>query len=119
MRVAAPVGMKTTIVTVSIALALGTLAACDRNANTAKQSSATPPSTPSTSAPAPSAPAGSGSSTVQSDTASKSGEVGTPSAGGKNSASQPPVQGREDVRQPAQRRDFEHKGDGAGPKPSQ
>jgi hypothetical protein len=26
------------------------------------------------------------------------------------------VQGREDVRQPEQRKDFEHKGDGAGPK---
>lgn len=113
MRFAAPVGMKTTIISLSIALALGTLAACDRNANNAKQSSATP----STSTPAPSAPAGTGSSTMQSDATSKGAEVGTPSPGGKNSASQPPVQGREDVRQPEQRRDFEHKGDGAGPKP--
>ena len=117
MRFAASVGMKTTLLTVSIALALGTLAGCDRDASTAKPSSATPPSTPSTSAPAPSAPAGSGSTTAPANTPSKNADVGTPSPSGKNSASQPPVQGREDVRQPEQRRDFEHKGDGAGPKP--
>jgi uncharacterized lipoprotein len=93
--------MKTTLITLVTALALGSLAACDRNHNAAQR----PAGTGSTAAP----------TTPQSNTPSTPANIGAPSQAEKNS--QPPVQGREDVRQPEQRRDFEHKGDGAGPKP--
>ena len=43
--------------------------------------------------------------------------IGSARSGDGHPKEQPPVQGREDVRQPEQRKDFEHKGDGAGPKP--
>ena len=96
--------MKTTLLTLAVAVALGTVAGCDRNA---EQRS------PSTTAPTSSAPAGSGgTATQQSNTPSTPANIGK----GQEHA-QPPVQGREDVRQPEQRKDFEHKGDGAGPKP--
>jgi hypothetical protein len=95
--------MKTTLMTVAIALALGTLAACDRNDNpTQRSSSATP---------APSAPAGSGSSATPSTPAN----TGTPSQGEKAAGSNP-TQGQVDPKEPAQHKDFEQKGDGAGPK---
>jgi hypothetical protein len=91
--------MKTTVITLAIALALG-VAGCDRNQNAPKQQ---PAGTGTTSAP----------TTPQSNTPSTPANVGTPSQGEKT----PPVQGREDVREPAQQKDFQHKGDGAGPKP--
>ena len=101
--------MKTTLLTLAVAVALGTVAGCDRNA---EQRS------PSTATPAPSAPAGSGgTATQQSNTPSTPANMGSVSPGDGHPKEQPPVQGREDVRQPEQRRDFEHKGDGAGPKP--
>jgi hypothetical protein len=102
--------MKPTLLVFSIALALGTLAGCDRNATPTPATGATPApaSTP--------APAGSGSS-AQSNTPSTPANVGAPSASEKKDGGQPPVQGREDVRQPEQRKDFQMKGDGAGPKP--
>jgi hypothetical protein len=96
--------MKTTLLTLAVAVALGAVAGCDRNA---EQRSPAAPSNAS------SAPAGSGgTATQQSNTPSTPANIGS----GKEHA-QPPVQGREDVRQPEQRKDFEHKGDGAGPKP--
>ena len=96
--------MKTTLLTLAVAVALGAVAGCDRNA---EQRS------PTTAAPAPSAPAGSGgTATQQSNTPTTPANIGS----GKEHT-QTPVQGREDVRQPEQRKDFEHKGDGAGPKP--
>ena len=98
--------MKTPILAVAIALALGTLAACDRNANTPKQTGATPPST---STPSPSAPAASGSSATQTQPA--------PSSAAKNDGAHPPAQGQVDAKQPEQQKDFQQKGDGAGPKP--
>jgi len=101
MRFAAMVGMKTTIITLSIALALGTLAACDRNANP-KQSSATP---------SPSAPASTGSSAAPTTPAN----AGTPSAAEKADGANP-TQGQVDPKEPAQHKDFEQKGDSAGPK---
>jgi hypothetical protein len=102
--------MKPTVLVVSIALALGTLAGCDRNATPTPATGATPApaSTP--------APAGSGSS-AQSNTPTTPANIGTPSKAEASPREQPPVQGREDVRQPEQRRDFQMKGDGAGPKP--
>jgi predicted small lipoprotein YifL len=97
--------MKTLLVTVVSALALGTIAGCDRN-SPEQRPAATPPSQ-----------AGTGASTVpQSNTPSTPANLGKPSDGEKSPMAQPPVQGREDVRQPEQRRDFQQKGDAAGPK---
>jgi len=98
--------MKTTTLFIATAFALGALAGCHRSDSTPKQ--------PTSSAPAP---AGTGSSAApQSNTPSTPANLGQASPAEKKEGSQPPVQGREDVRQPEQRRDFEHKGDGAGPK---
>ena len=102
--------MKTTTLFIATAFALGALAGCHRNDSTPKQ--------PTSSAPAPTSPAGTGSSAApQSNTPSTPANIGQASQAEKKEGAQPPVQGREDVRQPEQRRDFEHKGDGAGPKP--
>lgn len=102
--------MKTPILTLAIALALGTLAACDRNPNP------TPSSTSATPAPAaPTAPAGSGSS-AQSNTPSTPANIGAPSATEKKDGSSP-VQGQVDPKHEPQKKDFQQKGDGAGPKP--
>jgi hypothetical protein len=110
MRFAAASGMKPTILAITTAVALGVLAGCDRN-HEQRSSSATSPATTSS-------PAGAGSSAVpQSNTPTTPANVGTPGKSEGSPAVQPPVQGREDVRQPEQRKDFEHKGDGAGPKP--
>jgi hypothetical protein len=91
--------MKTTLIALATALALG-LAGCDRNPapdtkspNAGPGSSSPPASTPQ--ANVPTTPANVGG--------------GAPSQAEK----QPPVQGREDVRQPEQRRDFEQKGGAA------
>jgi hypothetical protein len=97
--------MKTPILTLAVALALGALAGCDRE----NEAPAKSPSAASGSSTVPSAP--------QSNTPSTPANIGAPSASEKSPAAQPPVQGREDVRQPEQRRDFQQKGDGAGPKP--
>jgi hypothetical protein len=108
MRFAGVSGMKTTTLFIATAFALGAIAGCDRTDSTPKQ--------PTSSAPAPSSPAGTGSSATQSNTPSTPANMGAPSQAEKKEGSQPPVQGREDVRQPEQQKDFQHKGDGAGPK---
>lgn len=96
--------MKTTLITLATALALG-LAGCDRDpAPNAKQP------TGSSSAGSSAAP-----NTPTANTNTTPANIG--GAASTQAEKQPPVQGREDVRQPEQRRDFEHKGDGAGPKP--
>lgn len=96
--------MKTLFVTVVTALALGTVAGCDRNP---QQRSATPP--PSQ--------AGTGASTVpQSNTPSTPANAGTPSQAEKREGSNP-TQGQVDPKESAQHKDFQQKGDGAGPKP--
>jgi hypothetical protein len=96
--------MKTTLLVVSVALALGTLAACDRNPN--------PQQRPATSAPtSPSSTAGTGSSATPSTPAN----AGTPSTAEKKEGSNP-VQGQVDPKDPAQNKDFQQKGAGAGPK---
>jgi len=79
--------MKTTLLVASIALALGTLAACDRNP--------TPQQRPQTSAPsntAPSSTAGTGSSATTTPNPA-------PSSSAKNEGSQPPAQGQVDAKQ--------------------
>ena len=100
--------MKTTLVSLAVALALGTLAGCDRNPDPATKSSTTP-STPS--------PAGSGSSSATTpSTPNTPANVGTPSSAEKKDGSNP-VQGQVDPKQNEQRKDFQQKGDAAGPKP--
>lgn len=95
--------MKPTVLVVSLALALGTLAGCDRNPNpTPSTTGATPPATGT---------AGTGSSTP-----STPANAGTPSAAEKKEGSNP-TQGQVDPKEKEQHRDFQHKGDGAGPKP--
>ena len=96
--------MKTTILTLATALALGALAGCDRNPE--QRTTATPPA----------APAGSGASTGRSNTPSTPANAGTPSEVEKKAGSNP-VQGQVDPKQPAQQKDFKQSGDGAGPKP--
>jgi hypothetical protein len=93
--------MKTTLVSIAVALALGTLAGCDRNPNP-PQSKTTPP------------PAGTGSSSAT--TPSTPANAGTPSAAEKKEGSNP-VQGQVDPKQGEQQKDFQQKGAGAGPKP--
>lgn len=93
--------MKTTLLVVAAAAALG-LAACDRtpesNPSAASGASSTAPSTP------------------QSSTPSTPANVGTPSAAEKREGANP-TQGQVDPKEPVQHKDFQHKGDGAGPKP--
>ena len=97
--------MKTTLIAIATAAALGLLAGCDRPEN-------------QTSTPSPAAGGSSAAPTTpQSNTPSTPANLGKPGEEGKSPAAQPPVQGREDVRQPEQRRDFEQKGGVAGPKP--
>jgi hypothetical protein len=95
--------MKTPILTLVVALALGTLAACDRNDNPTQRSSSATPS--------PSAPAGTGSSSQPNTPANVGAPSQTEKAQGGN-----PVQGQVDPKDPAQHKDFEQKGDSAGPK---
>lgn len=92
--------MKTTILTIATALALGLFAGCDRNPQS--RTTATPPA----------APAGSGATGAQSNTPAN---AGTPSAAEKKDGANP-VQGQVDPKQPAQNKDFRQPGDGAGPK---
>lgn len=93
--------MKTTLVSLTVALALGTLAACDRNPNPSQSKTTTPP-------------AGAGSSSAT--TPNTPANAGTPSQAEKKDGSNP-VQGQVDPKQGAQHKDFQQKGDGAGPKP--
>jgi hypothetical protein len=92
--------MKTSILTVATALALGVLAGCDRPAER----------------PAAGQPAGTGASApAQSNTPSTPANAGTPSAAEKKAGSNP-MQGQVDPKQGEQHKDFQQRGDGAGPK---
>ena len=100
--------MKPTILVITTAFALGVLAGCDRNHE--QRTTVTPPATPS-------APASAGSTgAAQSATPTTPANTGTPSATEKAHGSNP-VQGQVDPKQPAQQKDFQQRGDGAGPKP--
>ena len=105
--------MKTTLLSVSIALALGTLAACDRNPQ--QRPATTPPANTAPSSTAPSGTAGTGSSATT--TPSTPANAGAPTQAEKKDGAQPPVQGQVDAKQGPQQKDFQQKGDGAGPKP--
>jgi len=101
--------MKTTLLVASIALALGTLAACDRNPNPQQRPATTPPSSTAPSSTAPSSTAGTGSSATTAPSTSTSSTA-------KSDGAQPPAQGQVDAKQPEQQKDFQQKGDSAGPK---
>jgi len=91
--------MKRTTLAVLVGLALTALSACDRNPGQRA------------------APAGGGASAPQqSNTPSTPANTGTPSAAEKKSGSNP-VQGQVDPKQSEQNKDFQQRGDGAGPKP--
>ena len=96
--------MKITLISLATALALG-LAGCDRNPNPAPKSAPGTPPPATSSAP----------STPQASTPSTPANTGTPSASEKASGSQP-VQGQVDPKAGEQQKDFQQKGDGAGPK---
>lgn len=95
--------MKPTLLVISTAIALGVLAGCDRNPE--QRTTTTPP------------PAGAGGTAApQSNTPTTPANAGTPSAAEKREGSNP-QQGQVDPKQPAQHKDFQQRGDGAGPKP--
>jgi hypothetical protein len=96
--------MKIIHLALATALALGTLAGCDRTPN--ERAKAAPPSTSS---------AGTGGTTGASTTPTTPANAGTPSEAEKKTGSNP-VQGQVDPKQREQHKDFQHRGDGAGPK---
>jgi hypothetical protein len=93
--------VKLTLITLATALALSALAGCDRKPE--ERAKATPPPTSS---------AGTGGTA---NTPSTPANAGTPSEPERKTGSNP-VQGQVDPKQGEQHRDFQHRGDGAGPK---
>lgn len=100
--------MKTTLLTLAVAAALVAVAGCDRAPE--QRANQTPP-TSSAAGGATSAPA-----TPQANTPSTPANAGAPSAAEKRDGSNP-TQGQVDPKQKPQQKDFQHQGDGAGPKP--
>jgi hypothetical protein len=95
--------MKLSILTIAVALA--TLAACDRNPE--PRASATPP------------PAGAGTTAPaasQSNTPSTPANIGQPGSQEEKKDGANPVQGQVDPKQGEQHKDFQQRGDGAGPR---
>jgi hypothetical protein len=87
--------MKTSILTVATALAFGVLAGCDRPSNQ---------------------PAGAGASAPpQSNTPTTPANIGQPQSQAEKREGANPTQGQVDPKQAEQHRDFQHKGDSAGP----
>ena len=93
--------MKTSILTLAAALALGVLAGCDQRAD---QKSAGSAGTGATSSP------------PQSNTPSTPANTGQPSQAEKREGANP-TQGQVDPKEGEQHKDFQQKGDAAGPKP--
>ena len=95
--------MKTTLLSLATALALGALAGCDRTPN--DRASQTPPTT-SSSGGATSAPA-----TPQSNTPTTPANIGgQPQSQAEKREGSNPVQQQVDPKEPAQRRDFKSGG---------
>ena len=99
--------MKPKLLIIATALALGMLAGCDRKPE--ERTTAAPASTQTYNAGA------AGSTAPQSNTPSTPANVGAPSADEKAHGSNP-TQQQVDPKQPEQHRDFQQRGDGAGPK---
>jgi hypothetical protein len=104
--------MRLTILIAAAAMALG--AGCDRDepARSSPSGSAptTAPSSPSTSAPS-SAPSASGGATTPTTPA----PTGAPASQAERKDGANPVQGQVDPKQSEQHKDFQQKGDSAGP----
>ena len=96
--------MKTTLLTLAVAAALAAVAGCDRTPE--QRAKQTPPT---------SSAGGGATSTPQSNTPSTPANAGTPSAAEKREGSNP-TQGQVDPKQQPQQKDFQHRGDGTGPK---
>jgi len=97
--------MKTTLISLATALALGALAGCDRNPDPrAGQSSSS--SSGATSAP----------TTPQANTPTTPANVGQPQSQGEKREGANPVQQQVDPKQAEQHRDFKTQGDASGPK---
>jgi hypothetical protein len=96
--------MKPTILITAAALALGLVAGCDRKAD--DRASVT---TPATTTPPPAASGSSAPTTPQVNTPTTPANV-------QGKTEKNPVQQQVDPKEQAQRRDFQHKGDGAGPR---
>ena len=99
--------MKPTILVVSAALALGLLAGCDRK-----------PEERTTATPQSGSAAGGTTAQPQSNTPSTPANVGQPQSQAEKKHGANPVQQQVDPKEGAQHRDFQHKGDGAGPRSS-
>ena|SRR5688572_28414844 len=91
--------MTRTTIAVVVALALGSLAGCDRKPE--ERTSAA-------------APAGAGAS--QSNTPSTPANIGQPQSEAEKKDGANPVQGQVDPKQGEQHKDFQQRGDGAGPR---
>ena len=92
--------MKTALMTLVAAAALGAFAGCERNPEASKA----PP------------PAGTGATSAPQPTTNTPANVGPPSQAEKREGANP-TQQQVDPKQPEQHRDFQQKGDAAGPKP--
>jgi hypothetical protein len=87
--------MKPTLLTIATALALGALAGCDRNPAERTTAAAPPP---------------------QSNTPSTPANIGQPQSLEEKKEGANPVQGQVDPKQAEQHKDFQSRGDGAGPR---
>jgi hypothetical protein len=94
--------MKTTLLSLATALALGALAGCDRTPN--DRASQTPPPASSSSSGATSAPA-----TPQANTPTTPANIGQPQSQAEKREGSNPVQQQVDPKQPEQQRDFKTK----------
>lgn len=96
--------MKTTLLSLATALALGALAGCDRTpeerstSTTSSSGASAPPATP------------------QANTPSTPANVGQPQSQGEKREGANPVQQQVDPKEAEQQRDFKMQGDSAGPK---
>ena len=95
--------MKTTLISLATALALGALAGCDRNPD--QRAGQTPSTASSSSSGATSAPA-----TPQANTPTTPANVGQPQSQAEKREGANPVQQQVDPKEPAQRRDFKSGG---------
>jgi hypothetical protein len=94
--------MTRTTIAVVVAIALGSLAGCERK----------PEERTSAAAPAPQAGAGAS----QSNTPSTPANIGQPQSEAEKKDGANPVQGQVDPKQGEQHKDFQQRGDGAGPR---
>lgn len=96
--------MTRTTIAVVVALALGSLAGCDRKPEERTSAAVPPPQ------------AGAGASQPQSNTPSTPANIGQPQSHAEKKEGANPVQEQVDPKERAQHKDFQMRGDGAGPR---